>query len=277
VGYWENKVALVTGGSAGLGLAIAKAFAAAGANVAIAGRDSERLKDALQQLYAAVPDPVPKSPVHFYAPIAADVTRQSDVERMMSETLTAFGTLDVLVNCAGQSTRGEVLTTPPEEFARLLESNFLSLVRCTQAAAPHLIASRGHVVNIGSLAGKSTSRYLGAYPASKFAVSAFSQQLRWELGPKGVHTLLVCTGPIQRDDAGQRYDEQAAQLPEVARQPGGGVRIKGIAPAKLAAMILRACERRKAELVVPWRAKVIVAISQLWPELGDWLVRRLSS
>jgi uncharacterized protein len=264
VAYWQNKVALVTGGSAGLGLAIAAALIEAGAEVVIAGRDSQRLATASKALG------------HHAHGITADVTRQADVERMVTEGAAKFGRLDVLVNCAGQSTRGEVLTTPPEEFARLLEINFLALVRCTQAAAPHLIASRGHVVNIGSLAGKSTSRYLGAYPASKFAVSAFSQQLRWELEPKGVHTLLVCPGPIQRNDAGQRYDEQAANLPEEARQPGGGVKIKGIDPTRLAAMILRACERRQGELVVPWRAKLVVAVSQLWPELGDWLIRRMS-
>jgi short-subunit dehydrogenase len=262
--YWENKVALVTGGSAGLGLSIAAALIEAGAEVVIAARDSQRLVTATKGLG------------HHGHGITADVTKQEDVERMVAQAAAKFGRLDVLVNCAGQSTRGEVLTTPPEEFARLLEVNFLSLVRCTQAAAPHLIASHGHVVNIGSLAGKSTSRYLGAYPASKFAVSAFSQQLRWELEPKGVHTLLVCTGPIQRDDAGQRYDEQAGNLPDAARKPGGGVKIKGIDPRRLAGMILRACERRQAELVVPWRAKLVVAISQLWPELGDWLIRKLS-
>jgi len=265
VRYWENKVALVTGGSAGLGLSIAAAFVEAGAEVVIAARDSLRLATATEALG------------HHAHGIVADVTQQEDVERMVTEAAAKFGRLDVLVNCAGQSTRGEALTTPPKEFSRLLEVNFLSLVRCTQAAAPHLIAARGHVVNIGSLAGKSTSRYLGAYPASKFAVSAFSQQLRWELEPKGVHTLLVCPGPIQRNDAGQRYDAQASDLPEAARRPGGGVKIKGIDPVRLAAMILRACERRQAELIVPWRAKLVIAMSQLWPEFGDWLIRRMSS
>lgn len=264
MGYWQNKVALVTGGSAGLGLSIAAALIEAGAEVVVAGRDTQRLAAACQALGR-----------HAHG-ISADVTSQAVVDRLIAEAVGRFNRLDLLVNCAGQSTRGEVLKTTPEEFARLLEVNFLSLVRCTQAAAPHLIASRGHVVNIGSLAGKVTSRYLGAYPASKFAVSAFSQQLRWELAPQGVHTLLVCPGPIRRDDAGQRYDQQASELPEAAKQPGGGVKIKGIDPARLAGMILRACERRQAELIVPWRAKLVVALSQLWPELGDWLIRRMS-
>lgn len=262
--YWQNKVALVTGGSAGLGLSIAAALIESGAEVVVAGRDTQRLATACQGLG------------HHAHGISADVTNQAVVDRLVAEAVGRFNRLDLLVNCAGQSTRGEVLKTTPEEFARLLEVNFLSLVRCTQAAAPHLIASRGHVVNIGSLAGKVTSRYLGAYPASKFAVSAFSQQLRWELAPQGVHTLLVCPGPIRRDDAGQRYDQQASELPEAARRPGGGVKIKGIDPARLAGMILRACERRQAELIVPWRARLVVALSQLWPELGDWLIRRMS-
>lgn len=265
--YWQNKVVLVTGGSAGLGLAIAQAFAAAGAHVAIAARNAERLQAAVASMPAARPGDV--------ISIEADITCQSDVDRMIAQTVTAFGRVDVLVNNAGQSMRGEVLTTPPEDFLRLFEMNLVSLVRCTQAAAPQLVATRGHIVNIGSLASKSTSRYLGAYPASKFAVAAFSQQLRQELGPQGVHTLLVCPGPLQRDDMGDRYAEQSANLPEAAKQPGAGVRLKGITPDTLASLILRACERRRAELVVPWRAKLLFAIAQLSPELGDWIIRRM--
>lgn len=267
--YWTNKAILVTGGSAGLGLAIAKAFAAVRARVAIVGRDRARLDLAVDELRA-------EGKSDSFG-IAADITRQDDVGRAVEEVVAKFGKLDGLVNCAGQSMRGELLTTPPEEFQRLFEINVVALVRMTQACAPYLIASRGHIVNIGSLASKSAARFLGAYPASKFPVAAISQQLRLELGPQGVHTLLVCPGPLRRDDAGDRYDAQSANLPPEARQPGGGVKIKGIDPDRLAAMILRACERRQSELVVPWKAKLLFAISQMWPGAGDWLVKRLTS
>lgn len=263
MGYWHGKVALVTGGSAGLGLAIAKTFGLAGARVAAASRRAGPraflISGADKRTIVQIP---------------ADVTCQGDVERMVAEVVSTFGRLDVLVNCVGQSGRGDALTTPPEEFARLFELNFVSMVRCTQAAAKHLVESRGHIVNIGSLAGKTASRYLGAYPASKFPFTAFSQQLRLELGPQGVHTLLVCPGPILRDDAGQRYADQTADLPDAANQPGGGVKLKGIDPDKLAAMILRACERRQAELIVPWWAKILFAVQQLSPRVGDWMVGR---
>ena len=110
----------------------------------------------------------------------------------------------------------------------LLDLNFFAMVRCTRAAAPLLLESGGHIVNIGSLAAKSASRYVGAYPVSKHAVAAYSHQLRLELGPQGVHVLLVCPGPLTRPDAGQRYDKQAKDLPEAVRQPGGGVKVKTI-------------------------------------------------
>ena len=139
-----------------------------------------------------------------------------------------------------------------------------------------LAESHGHLVFIGSLASKIAARYLGAYPTSKFPLAALAQQLRLEMGPKGLHVLLSCPGPIARADAGQRYDERAAGLPESARKPGGGVKLTGIEPAWLAEKILFACQRRRSELVVPGRARLLCAIGQLSPALGDWLVRRFT-
>ncbi|HUG67412.1 MAG TPA: SDR family NAD(P)-dependent oxidoreductase, partial [Pirellulaceae bacterium] len=115
------------------------------------------------------------------------------------------------------------------------------------------------------------------YPASKFALAAYSQQLRFELNPQGVHVLLVCPGPIARKDAGQRYDVEASNLPESARQPGGGVKLRGIPPEQLAAKVLRACERRRVELIVPSTARWLFAIVQLWPALGDRIITIKSS
>ena len=128
----------------------------------------------------------------------------------------------MLVNNAGRTMRGKVLDTTPEQFRDLMELNLIALVRCTRAAAPHLLAERGHVVNIGSLAAKSAARWLGAYPATKFAVAAYSQQLRLELGPQGLHVLLVCPGPIQRSDTRLYPLCGLEDVPERARQPGGG-------------------------------------------------------
>lgn len=265
--YWQDKVVIVTGGSAGLGKELVRTFASGGAKVVAAARDEPKLNKVVEEFAAGRLSVTCR---------VTDVTNPAQVSELVAHTVGMHGRLDCLVNCAGRSTRGDALATTPEEFTALWDSNFLSVVHCSQAAAPHLVASRGHLVNIGSLAGKTVSRYLGAYPPSKFAVSAYSQQLRYELGPQGVHVLLVCPGPIRRDDAGHRYNAAAADLPDSARKPGGGVKLKGLDPTRLAAKILRACERRNPELVVPWKARLLLALAQLSPSLGDWIVGRMS-
>ena len=268
---WQGKVVVVTGGSSGLGKAIAAAFAAHGAQVVIAARRADALAAVADELLAKGRE---------VAAVAADITRPEDVERLFAKTIERFGRLDVLVNNAGRSMRRAIADTTPEDFSELLDLNVVALVRCTRAALPHLLASRGHVVNIGSLAGKSAARYIGAYPATKFAVTAYSQQLRLELSPQGLHVLLVCPGPIERDDAQaeatQERGESGNALPASAYQPGAGVRTKALSPSRLAEEIVRACETRRRELIRPRSARLLFALMQLSPRLADWLVKRLT-
>lgn len=263
--YWHNKICLVTGGSAGLGLAIGHALADEGAHALLVARRQEPLDAAVAQIAARG---------GRATRLVADVAWQEDVDRLAATIASDFGQLDFLCNCAGRSTRGAVLDTTPEDFQQLLDVNFLATVRMTRALAPFLLGSRGHLVNIGSLASKIAAPYLGAYPASKFAVAAYTQQLRLELGPQGLHVLLVCPGPIARDDAGARYVDQALGVPASAQAPGGGARVSAIPPAQLAAAILHACEGRRPELIIPAKARLLLAISQLNARWGDWLLRR---
>jgi NAD(P)-dependent dehydrogenase (short-subunit alcohol dehydrogenase family) len=262
--YWKDKVVLVTGGSSGLGRVIAETFLQAKAKVAVVGLEGPQVQQAAQEMAAGGRDVLG---------IHADITKQEDVDHLIVQILKHYGRLDVLVNNAGRSMRGKVLDTTPEQFRDLMELNFIALVRCTRAAAPYLLERRGHVINIGSLAAKSAARWVGAYPATKFAVAAYSQQLRLELGPQGLHVLLVCPGPIERRDSRLYPLEGIEDIPENARAPGGGVHVKRISPQLLAKSILHACERRRPELVVPAKARLLFALAQLWPSLGDWIVR----
>ena len=260
--YWKDKVAVVTGGSAGLGKELAHALVQSQASVAVVARNQERLANACKELGPNT---------HGFA---ADVTDARQVEQLRADVINRFGKVDALFNCAGKSSRGAVVDTRPEEFQQLFELNFLSVVRCTQTFVPVLTSARGHVVNIGSLASKVASSYLGAYPASKHPVAAFSQQLRLELSGK-LHVLLVCPGPIARPDAGVRYD--AARVPDNARKPGGGVKLRGIDPCKLSRRILAACASRQLELVVPAKARLLFVLAQISPRCGDWLIRKMTS
>lgn len=264
---WREKVVLVTGGSTGLGLAIARAFCSAGARVVIAARTAGKLEQAAASLRQGGCDVLA---------VPADIRQQADVDALIAKSVQHFGRIDVLVNNAGSSARGAAIETTAEEFAELMDLNFTALVRCTRAAMPELLKSRGHLINIGSLAGKTAARYMGAYSATKFAVSAYSQQLRLELGPQGLHVLLVSPGPIARDEPRIYSEEKVASLPPGARKPGGGAKVKLIQPDWLAEQILRACERRKPELIVPGKARLVFAISQLSPSLGDWIIRKMS-
>jgi NAD(P)-dependent dehydrogenase (short-subunit alcohol dehydrogenase family) len=265
--YWTGKVVIVTGGSSGFGRSLAAAFARSGANVVISARSFEVLETAADELR--------QYGTQILA-IPADVTQTDQVESLVEQTVRQFGRLDVLVNNAGRSARGTAIDVSPEEFNQLFDLNFLCAVRCTRAAMPHLLRSHGHLVNIGSLSGKSASRYVGAYAATKFALAAYTQQLRLELSPQGVHVMLVSPGPIERGDAGRRYTDQLEGLPATAAKPGAGVRINPIKPDKLSSAILAACRRRQPELVYPVMARLFIAVMQLFPRLGDWLVRKMT-
>jgi NAD(P)-dependent dehydrogenase (short-subunit alcohol dehydrogenase family) len=269
--YWRGKRAVVTGGSAGLGRAIANALVERGARVAIFARRQDALEATAAELRRRGADAIA---------LSGDVTIPADVERLASTVYSAWGGLDLLCHCAGRSMRGTALSTTPEEFRELWETNFLSALRCAQAFAKTLNESRGHLVLIGSLASKVAAGYLGAYPASKYPLAALAQQLRMECGRHGMHVLLVCPGPIARIDtsgSSGRYINQVPDIPAAAYQPGGGAKVRAIDPNWLAARILRACERRQAELVVPLRARLLFTLSQLSPRLGDWLLRKMTT
>jgi uncharacterized protein len=266
--YWQGKVVLITGGAAGLGARLAVHCGRAGAALVLADIDAA----ALQQTQASL-----TATGATATGVVTDITRQESVDALFRTVDTQHGRLDALFNCAGRSGRGAVLDTDPSRFQAFLDLNFFGTVRCTRAAVPRLLATQGHLVNMGSLAAKMASRNLGAYPVSKFAVAAYTHQLRLELGPQGLHVLLVCPGPIARPDAGRRYDAEAASLDAAARKPGGGVHLKGLDPDDLVRRMLRACERREPELVIPAKARVLAALLQLWPRWGDRIIARMTN
>ncbi len=269
--YWRGKRAVILGASAGLGRALADVLAQEGARLAIVARKQPQLDSAASELRARGVEVLS---------ISADLTNADDISRLGATVQDAWHGVDLLCHCAGRSMRGTVLATRADEFRELWETNFLSAVRCVQQFAEPLIQNRGHVVLVGSLASKVAAGYLGAYPASKFPLSALAQQLRLETEQRGLHTLLVCPGPISRDGqhaTGSRYASGSAEVPAAAHQPGGGAKVRAINPHWLAGKILRACEQRRAELVVPKRARLLFAVSQLSPRFGDWLLRRMTS
>ncbi|MGI9518763.1 MAG: SDR family NAD(P)-dependent oxidoreductase [Pirellulaceae bacterium] len=258
---WANKVVAVTGGSAGLGRAIARAFRNRGATVALIARDEKRLQAAASHLGG---DQVLTS--------VADVADENQAKAVISDIIERAGRLDVLVNNVGKSVRIELAKATPDDYRQYMEINFLSAVHCTNAALDALTESSGHIVNIGSLSSKTAWPFLAPYTTSKFALGAFTHHLRLE-GPSNVHYMLVCPGPLKREDAGERYNEQASELPDSARKPAAGARVRGLEPSLVAEKIVRGCEKRKLEWL-PWRLRLGYVALSMSPRLGDWIIRR---
>ena len=258
---WANKVVAVTGGSAGLGLAIARAFRSRGSKVALVGRSQDRLQDAANKLGGD----------HVLTTVA-DVSDEVQAKGAIANIIEQAGRLDVLVNNVGKSVRIELAKATPDEFREFMEINFLSAVHCTNAALKALTETSGHVVNIGSLSSKTAWPFLAPYTTSKFALAAYTHHLRLE-GPSNVHYMLVCPGPLKRQDAGERYNEQAAELPDSARKPAAGARVRGLDPDLVAEKIVRGCEKRKLEWL-PWRLRLGYVALSMSPRLGDWIIRR---
>jgi short-subunit dehydrogenase len=262
---WSKKIIVVTGGSEGLGREIGLAFARQGATLVALARHEDRLK--------LVASEFAEQSLSFDW-IVTDVTNDASVREAVAEILQRHGRIDAWVNNVGKSTRAAVMESNVDQYREFMELNFYSAVRCSLAVLEHLTSSSGHLVNVGSLASKTGYPLMAPYSASKHALAAFHHQLQIE-APANVHFLHVCPGPIQRSDQADRYADQAAGLGDTAAaKPGGGVKMKGIPPRVLADKIVRACERRKTELVIPGYTRILFALRQLFPRLADWILLR---
>ncbi len=265
----EAPVALITGGSAGLGVHVAARFLEDGYRVILVGRDEDRLRAAVDHL-ATSADKVMAEP--------CDLAKSAQVDALFEKLGDNPGRLDVLVNCVGSSDRGLIETLSPEKLNDLIQQNVVTALLCSQAALPMLEASGGVIVNVGSLASKVGARYIGGYAIAKHALAGMTQQMRLELKPRGVHVGLLNPGPIRRDDAGRRYDTSAdPSLPAQAAKPGGGTNIKGLPPERVADEVMKMVRRRTPDVVLPRYLRVLIAIGHASPRLGDWLLLRLTS
>lgn len=267
-----TSVAVVTGGSAGLGKVIARRLLDEGYAVVVVGRNQERLAGFVAEL--------PKPLQGRVLTVVCDVCQPSQVSNLVDRTLAHWGQVDVLVNVVGQSDRGFVQHLTADQVNLLIRTNVIATLVCCQAFLPLLQTQRGVIVNIGSLAAKVGARYLGGYAAAKHALAAITQQMRLEWKSRGVHVGLINPGPIRREDAGNRYASVVAQhegLPASAAAPGGGTRVKGLPPQRVASAVMRMIRKRSADIILPWYLRPLVAVGHLWPALGDWLLLKLTS
>jgi NAD(P)-dependent dehydrogenase (short-subunit alcohol dehydrogenase family) len=207
----SGKVAVVTGGSRGIGFAIADALARDGASVVVGGTSASHLEAAAKAL-AAHPGRV--------SAVQADVRRYTDVESLMSTAVADFGGLDILINNAGVGVFKPVADTTVEEWHRVLDTNLSGVFYCCHAAIPHMKRrGGGWIINVSSLASKNAFVNGGVYCASKSALNAFSETLMQEVRYDGIRVAYVLPGSVNTGFGGlSNTKSEWALMPEdVAR------------------------------------------------------------
>ena len=178
----QEKVALVTGASSGIGESTALALSAAGFRVAAGSRRVDRLNDLAGRAVGEV------------EVLDLDVTDQESSRAAVAAVIERFGRLDVLVNSAGVMLSGPILDADTSEWERMVHTNLMGTMYTTHAALAHLIATKGTIVQISSTSGRVASANGGVYAATKFGVNAFSESLRQEFSPHGVRVVVIEPG-----------------------------------------------------------------------------------
>jgi NAD(P)-dependent dehydrogenase (short-subunit alcohol dehydrogenase family) len=227
----RGKAAIVTGGSKGIGKSIARAFASAGASVAIAARGEETLRAAAEEL-----SPVADASGGRVLSVSADVTDAGQVQILVDRTVDAFGTVDILVNNAGaapfMSTVDQIRLDGFDKYFRI---NFWSALTCLKAVAPVLLAGPGGcVLNVASVAGLIASPGLTYYASAKAALISLTKTVSREWAGYGVRVNAVAPGWIETE-----MNEGARQNPEFLRSTTGSIplgrwgRVEDVAAAAL--------------------------------------------
>jgi ribitol 2-dehydrogenase len=178
-----GKVVLVTGGSSGIGRALARTLSAEGAKVALVGRSAERL----QEVAASLPGEA--------LPIAADLTRAGEVERVVAETRARFSRIDILLPNAGLYIPGDVAEGDPDAWDELLAVNVNSVFRLVRAVIGEMIERHdGQIVITSSISGHQAIQWEPVYSASKHAIQSFAHGLKRQVAPHGIRVGTVAPG-----------------------------------------------------------------------------------
>lgn len=186
----QNKVAIITGGSRGIGEAIAQAFAGAGANVVVASRKLENVQP--------VADAINAAGGHALA-VACHTGERAQIQSLVQQTVDTFGTVDIAVNNAATNPHfGPLLEATDEMWDKTLQVNVKGYFTLCQAVAPIMLArGSGKIINIASVAGLTPGAGMGVYSVTKAAVLMLTQSLAQELGPQGIQVNAIAPGVIK--------------------------------------------------------------------------------
>ncbi|MBW4538585.1 MAG: SDR family oxidoreductase [Myxacorys chilensis ATA2-1-KO14] len=252
-----NKTIVLTGASAGIGRSLALMLAHQGANLALAARNQTALEDVVRACTEAGGKAIA---------VPTDVTQPKDCQQLVEKAIAAFGQIDLLINNAGIS-----MLTPFDQvtdltiFEQVMQVNYLGAVYCTHFALPHLKASRGLLVAISSLSGKTAVPTRSGYVASKHAMQSFFDTLRIELQGTGVDVLVISPGFVATDIRQRALGADGKTLGRSPRDESQG----NMSVDECVRQIVWAIERRKREHLMTIKGKVIPWAKLLMPGFVD--------
>lgn len=266
----RGQTVLITGGSRGLGLALAEEFAQAGAKIAICARDEQELARAryhLEQMGVEV------------CAVTCDVSKPEQVEHLINSVQQQLGSIDVLVNNAGVIAAGPLLSQTLQDFQEAMDVMFWGTVHPTLTVLPHMLSrNRGRIVNITSIGGRVSVPHLVPYCCAKFACVGFSEGLHAELKRFGIHVLTVAPGLMRTGS------HLHAQFKGKHKQEFGWFALSGTNPLssisarRAAQKIVSATCANRTDLVISWQAKLMAELHGIAPGLTQevmTLVNRL--
>lgn len=256
----QDAVVVITGASSGLGKECARVFHAAGARLVLCGRDATRLQQVVQELTEH------STQTQTYTPsiVVFDLADTETVDRAAEEILQCYGQVDVLINNAGISYRGNILDTHLSVQRNVMETNYFGPIALTQALLPSMVRRRsGHIVVISSVQGKIAIPYRSAYAASKHATQAYFDCLRAEIERYGIPVTVVSPGYIRTNLSVNAVTGDGSKYGVVDKTT-----MMGRDPVDVAQEVLKAVRHRSKDVVLAGPLPTLaIYLRTLWPAL----------
>ncbi|MCX7862109.1 MAG: SDR family oxidoreductase [Bacteroidales bacterium] len=254
----KQKVIIITGGSSGIGKALAIEAAKRNYTVVITGRNEERLKEVYHNIAAIQPN------CHY---VLADVSNEENCKKIVEDTIKKFGQIDILINNAGISMRALFNDLKLDVIKSLMDTNFWGTVYCTKFALPYIIQQKGSIVAISSIAGFTPLPARTGYAASKSAIHGFLNTLRLELKPFDVHVMIAAPGFTESNI---RYTALTANGTPQGESPRSEEKM--MKADEVAFRVLNAIEKRKRQLILTTQGKLTVTLYKFLPNFVDSLI-----
>ncbi len=254
----KNKVVLITGASSGFGEDAARLFAKEGCKVVITARRLDRLQALVAEIQNAGGEALA---------IPVDVSVRAEVEVMVQTALDLYGRIDILFNNAGFGAVDWFERLNPErQIETLIRVNLIGTMLVTRTVLPHMLARReGHIINMVSVGGLIAAPTITTYSASKWGLRAFTDALRREVSPFGIHVSGIYPGPAVTE-FGEKLERTKS------REAIKRIKYPHLSSEYVARRVVDVAKRPRRTLVIPWWFRVITAFDTLFPVAVDWIL-----